>query len=466
MPVSPSACSVCTGGRNMKRILVIMGAATFLTTLVVVANAGSSIVITGGGGSGMSQTQADQRYLRNDAGVLTPSGGDIAGHLGVDGGATINNGLSVGGVSGTITHLAANIAPGKTTAQSTTYSDYYSSKAVDDDLGTFSTTNSAAIGEWLAIDLGSLRIVREMVLYKQTPYTDRPANFRIQTADDWAFLNNVRTVVVVTSATDNVTTVTFPTPTAGRYWRILTTQPEYIAIREWRVYESLAGPLVTINGNVATNGNTTTVGSAYASNLYVDGGVSVHTSVTVGTDTGTAEPLRVTGNSSGMIRAQYDTGGTAPPPGLLLVNTTASTSQYAPPLVWSGSNGRCHRLFQIGVDLYLQGKSAPCDSGAWTNIVSFSTYGQTWFKTLYADADILNDGSGNSGNVFVNDGLRVNGQVEWSGSNGTVAILPACDRPMIVSYARDGNTTSVCRCAKNAGAWAWDAVGAGNCTPP
>lgn len=451
----------------MKRALTLVAAAGFMGLLVVVANASSSIVITGGGsGGGITQAQADLLYLKNDAGAITSVGGAVVGYLSVDGGATLSNGVLINGVSGSLTPVAGNIAVGKTTAQSTTYSDYYSSKAVDGDTGTFSTTNSATIGEWIKIDLGSLRIVRQMVISKQTPYTDRPANFLVQTADDWTFLSNVRTVATVVGDTNNITTVTFSSPSSGQYWRLLTTQSEYIAIREWEIYESLAGPLMTVTGDVSVSGKTDVAGRLGAAALYVDGGVGVHTSVAVGTDTGTAEPLRVNGNVSGVIRAQYDVGGTTPPPGLLLVNTTASTSQYAPPLVWSGSNGRCHRLFQIGIDLYLQGKNAPCDSGAWTNIVSFSTYGQTWFKTLYTDADILNDGSGNGGNVYVNDGLRVNGQVEWSGINGTVAILPACDRPMIVSYARDGSTTSVCRCAKNAGAWAWDAVGAGNCTAP
>lgn len=203
--------------------------------------------------------------------------------------------------------------------------------------------------------------------------------------------------------------------------------------------------------------------------LYFDPTGLVGSKFVVGSDVSSAgEKFQVVGTSGGVIRAQYNNGGTTPPAGLHLVNTTESATQYPPTLLYEGSNGRCHRMVQQGIDLVIQGKNAPCDSGVWYSIAYFSTYGITMASayTFYMDGPIVNDGAANGGAVFVNDDLLVAGRMNY-GTAKTSA--PSCaadaDVGVVTKYSKPGGATiSLCVCTKLGGAYTLTPLGTGDCT--
>lgn len=259
-----SPVSTSVGGPNVSATLgtTLCSTGCDATWLFIPARP-SAVFIHSAGGASLRYTvfQDCQGALANVAAGTPAAGlGTVAGHLLVNGGATINNGLSLGGATGVLTPSPTNIATGKVIAESTDPFGYPAANANDGNPATFSHTGNAT-GEWIAIDLGTAHVVREMVLRKNGAFFGhRPADFLVQTADDWAFTANVTTVATVTGANEETTTVAFPAPVSSRFWRILSTAAEYVELVEWEVYESLAGPLVTVNGSVSVAGNVTASG--------------------------------------------------------------------------------------------------------------------------------------------------------------------------------------------------------------
>lgn len=190
------------------------------------------------------------------------------------------------------------------------------------------------------------------------------------------------------------------------------------------------------------------------------------THVIIGTATDNGAELQVAGNSTGAIRAQYDSGSTTPPPGLHLINATASASQYAPTVLFEGSNGRCHRLAQQGIDLVVQAKNAPCSSGSWVTIAYLSSSGITTTLTSYLDGQIVNDSASNGGALFLNDDVTLAGRLNLGAAKTSA---PSCaadaDVGVVTKYSKSsGATISLCTCTKLGGTYTLTALGTGDCT--
>lgn len=127
---------------------------------------------------------------------------------------------------------SGNIALGKLTEQSTEYGGYPSSNAVDGNLSTRSITQ-VAIG-WWKIDLGIIRDINQIIIRKYS--ADRPANYKIQTADDFAFTINVIDRITVTGGA-SVDTHNIVPSVSARYWRLLQTGPaNYLDLYEFEMY--------------------------------------------------------------------------------------------------------------------------------------------------------------------------------------------------------------------------------------
>jgi len=135
----------------------------------------------------------------------------------------------------------ANLALGKTTDQSSTYSAAYpSSKVVDGNNGTFNHTNASA-GEWWKVDLGSSHAVLVIRIRKNAGWGSRPQNYYIQTASDWAFTSPANIIIAISETAEYIeyTTVDFGSVTA-RYFRILChTSAQYINLAEVEIWDSI-----------------------------------------------------------------------------------------------------------------------------------------------------------------------------------------------------------------------------------
>lgn len=132
---------------------------------------------------------------------------------------------------------SSNVALGKTTAHNPPYNPSYpSSNAVDGNLSTRAITEIAT-GGWWKIDFGSVTSIGKIVIRKYA--TDRPSNYKIQTADDFDFTTNV--VDRVVAIDENSSTITYELGSGinSRYLRLLHTggTSQYIDLYEFEVYE-------------------------------------------------------------------------------------------------------------------------------------------------------------------------------------------------------------------------------------
>ncbi len=101
---------------------------------------------------------------------------------------------------------ATDIAMFKTCDQSSVYNvDNVAGRAVDNS-SSLSHTNSSS-SEWWKIDLGREVTITEIFLHKQVGFGDRPNDYYIQTADDWAFTSNVTNII--TASNENSEEITY-----------------------------------------------------------------------------------------------------------------------------------------------------------------------------------------------------------------------------------------------------------------
>jgi len=139
-----------------------------------------------------------------------------------------------------------NIALSKTTDQSSDDYEPDSHKAVDGDTGTYQMTNNSP-NEWWKVDLGAEYTLGKIEIVKRSGLTERPKNYYIQTADDWAFTINV--VNIITENDETNQSISFYVLNFGsvttRYLRVYChTTAQYMSIAEFRVYEAEIGDLI------------------------------------------------------------------------------------------------------------------------------------------------------------------------------------------------------------------------------
>jgi hypothetical protein len=181
---------------------------------------------------------------------------------------------SHGKVFGTV-NTSTDLALGKTTDQISDWSgSFTSNKAVDGNPSTWAGTASTTTGQWWKVDLGAYYSVSQVRINKYG--TNRPNYYNLQTADDWAFTNNVTTIV--SASNENSSTITYNVLVNARYFRIITTSNVYLRMYEFNVYGATSIPTVT--GKVAEaydfdgSGDTLRCGSASSlddiSNLTVE----------------------------------------------------------------------------------------------------------------------------------------------------------------------------------------------------
>jgi len=134
--------------------------------------------------------------------------------------------------------FAANLALNKTAAQSSTSTP--ASNAVDGSTSTYCHTYSSS-SQWWQVDLGAVYNIDTIQMIKRTSYPTRPADYYIQTADDWAFTTNVVNIITANNEVNQsiiYTTVDFGS-VSTRYLRVQChTSVQYINIAEFRVYQT------------------------------------------------------------------------------------------------------------------------------------------------------------------------------------------------------------------------------------
>lgn len=135
--------------------------------------------------------------------------------------------------------VGTNIALNKTADQSSLYQvGYEAGKAVDGNLGSLNHTNSSA-NEWWKVDLGAYYLIHTIHIIKQSGFGDRPKNYYIQTADDYAFTINVQNIITANNETKDEIAYTindFGSITA-RYLRVYAhTTNQWVNFREFCVY--------------------------------------------------------------------------------------------------------------------------------------------------------------------------------------------------------------------------------------
>jgi PKD repeat protein len=155
--------------------------------------------------------------------------------------------LSINGGGGVLTNKKTryvnafcNIALNKTCSQSTTYSDFIASNAVDDNMTTRAATASSP-NDWWKVDFGSIQSIYEIVLNKYL--SDRPSNYKIQIADDYAFVLNVVDAVIEVAETSTTKTIVFLPYLTTRYLRIYCTGTQFIDSKEVQVYGTDWSPI-------------------------------------------------------------------------------------------------------------------------------------------------------------------------------------------------------------------------------
>jgi len=181
-----------------------------------------------------------------------------------------------------------NIALNKTADQSSVYSaGHEADKAVDGSLSTLSHTNAGA-NEWWKVDLGANYVISIIYIVKQSGYGDRPKNYYIQTADDYAFTVNVQNIITANDESSEYvayTVINFGNVTA-RYLRIYAhTTNQYVNFREFSIYtEDSKWAAVNVNSvsnsklRINTDGYIEAIGTPLSglTNWIVEEGVYVN----------------------------------------------------------------------------------------------------------------------------------------------------------------------------------------------